>query len=86
MKYQPRDTPKTDLLKVRVAPALKAALKAEAAAKDWTLGRLIISRLTASLMRRECAWCGLVMREGAPGAETTHGICQECVHMERAKL
>lgn len=25
-----------------------------------------------------CAWCGLVLDEGAPGALTSHGICREC--------
>lgn len=27
--------------------------------------------------RVQCAWCGMVMREGDPGAPTSHGICQK---------
>ena len=29
-------------------------------------------------MRSVCAWCGALLREGAPGAQVTHGICGEC--------
>jgi hypothetical protein len=78
------------LVPVPIPPEMLTALRAEAAAKDWTLGRLIVSRLqdelACSRMGKVCAWCGIVIRHGKAGHGITHGICQECVHMERAKL
>jgi len=29
--------------------------------------------------RLVCAWCQTVLTVGAPGAKTSHGICQACV-------
>jgi hypothetical protein len=29
-------------------------------------------------LRIVCAWCGEVLEEGDPGAETSHGICATC--------
>ncbi len=37
------------------------------------------------LLRIVCSWCGLVMREGEPGAETSHGMCPECLARMRAR-
>ena len=36
-------------------------------------------------MRCICAWCDLVLREGDPGAETSHDICDECQERELRK-
>lgn len=30
------------------------------------------------VFRIVCAWCGLVLREGTPGARTSHGMCPAC--------
>lgn len=32
----------------------------------------------AEQLRVVCAWCGAVLCEGAPGAETSHGVCEAC--------
>ena len=29
-------------------------------------------------LRRECSWCGNVLDEGTPGAQTSHGCCPAC--------
>ena len=29
-------------------------------------------------LRLVCSWCQRVMRDGAPGAQTSHGICTGC--------
>ena len=29
-------------------------------------------------LRVECAWCGKVLQEGDPGAQTSHGMCILC--------
>jgi len=29
-------------------------------------------------LRLVCSWCQRVMREGAPGPQTSHGICTGC--------
>lgn len=29
-------------------------------------------------LRLQCAWCGHVMRDGDPGAPTSHGMCTRC--------
>lgn len=36
--------------------------------------------------RRVCSWCGKVMEEGDVGAETTHGICPDCLLLLEAEV
>lgn len=37
------------------------------------------------VLRIECSWCKDVLREGDPGAETSHGICDPCANRMRAR-
>ncbi len=33
---------------------------------------------STEILRLICAWCGVVLREAASGARTSHGICAAC--------
>lgn len=48
------------------------------------IGRFMADR--PPVLRRVCAWCGLVMAEGDPGAATSHGICQPCAKKATARI
>jgi hypothetical protein len=37
-------------------------------------------------LRRVCSWCGAILAEGDPGAETSHSICESCYAREAAAL
>lgn len=34
--------------------------------------------MSALILKIVCAWCRTVLRDGSPGAPTSHGICAAC--------
>jgi hypothetical protein len=36
--------------------------------------------------RIQCSWCGLVLEQGSPDAETSHTICPACLAVEMAAV
>jgi len=44
------------------------------------------TRKAAALLRKVCAWCKVTMQEGAPGADTSHGMCPQCELQSLAEL
>ena len=34
--------------------------------------------MTTLILRLVCAWCQAVLRDGSPGAQTSHGMCSGC--------
>ena len=52
----------------------------------WAACRWLNDREAQPVGRKICSWCGKILGE-IPGLEfDTHGICEECLHKEKALL
>jgi len=49
-----------------------------------SMERRVLRPRLASIPRRICAWCGMVLCVGSIGAIVTHTICLKCLKLEAA--